>query len=339
MTALREYERLECSGLWRANADAQRRDVLVNFGNATLVISDSAGRPLTHWSLPAVIRQNAGTLPAIFAPGADADETIEIDDETMIDAIEKVLKSVAKSRPTPGKLRHAMTIGLLATTALLAVFWLPNALTRQTMSVVPISKRAEIGAVVLGHVQRLTGPRCRNQDGTAALETLRKRLFGANADGQIIVLPQLAQGAVALPGGIILLDRRVIENADDPAVPAGYMVAAAKDRELTDPLAAILKSVGLRQTLGLLTTGDLPAAALQEYARTVTEADPAFPSDADLIDAFDGAQIPTGPFAYARDASGQRTRVLIANDPFAERDEPEILDDANWVRLQGICIS
>lgn len=337
MTALREYERLECGGLWRANMDAQRRDVVVSFGHATLVISDGAGRPLTHWSLPAIVRQNPGKVPAVFAPSDEADETLEVEDISMIDAIEKVLKSVAKSRPSPGKLRHFITVGVIAGTAALAIFWLPGALMRQTMSVVPMSKRAEIGAVLLGHVQRLTGPRCRNADGAAALEVLRQRLLGRDAEGQIIVLPELAQGAVALSGGLILLDRRIIENATDPAVPAGYIVAAAEARAETDPMAAVLKSVGLRQTVGLLTSGDLPSDVLQDYARAVTEADPSFPKDKALIRAFTTAQIPTGPFAYARDETGQRTRALIANDPFAERDEPVILDDADWVRLQGVC--
>ena len=50
MTALKEYARLESGGLWRADADAQRRDVIVSFGDATLVISDSAERALAHWS-------------------------------------------------------------------------------------------------------------------------------------------------------------------------------------------------------------------------------------------------------------------------------------------------
>ena len=99
MTALREYERLESSGVWRADADAQRRDVTVAFGNATLVITDNAERPLTHWSLPAIIRRNPGQRPAIFAPGEDAEEWVEIDDDLMIGAIEKVRKSLAKQRP------------------------------------------------------------------------------------------------------------------------------------------------------------------------------------------------------------------------------------------------
>jgi len=337
MTALREYERLESGGLWRADADAQRRDVIVSFGNATLVISDGAGRPLTHWSLAAIERQNQGKRPAVFAPAPDAIETLEIEDDTMIDALEKVRKSLAKSQPKPGKLRQILTMSLLAGTAALAIFWLPGALMQQTMSVVPMTKRTEIGAILLGEVQRLTGPRCRNENGVTALETLRLRLLGKDSVGQVVVLPQLAQGAIALPGGIILLDRRIIENTQDPAVPAGYIVAAALQRDETDPMAAVLKSAGIGKTVGLLTTGDLPAESLTDYARTITESDATFPKDKALIDAFVKAQIPTGPFAYARDETEQLAKALIAGDPYAERDEPEILTDGDWVRLQGIC--
>lgn len=337
MTALREYERLESGGLWRADADTQRRDVTVAFGNATLVITDGAGRPLTHWSLPAIFRQNPGKHPAVFAPGEDAEEVLEIEDDLMIAAIEKIRLSVAKQRPQRGKLRQILTTGFVVGTAALAFFWLPDALTRQTISVVPMSKRAEIGAVVLGHVQRLTGPRCRNEQGTAALEKLYKRLMGPDATGQIVVLPQLAQGAVILSGGIILLDKRIIENADDPAVPAGYIVAISAARDAKDPLADVLRAVGLGKTVGLLTTGELPPESLADFARSITESSADFPKTDALVAAFTAAQIPTSPFAYARDASGQSTKSLITADPYAERDEPEIMTDAQWVRLQGIC--
>ena len=51
MTALKEYARLESTGLWRPDPEAQRREVAISFGDATLVIADSAGRrwPIGRW--------------------------------------------------------------------------------------------------------------------------------------------------------------------------------------------------------------------------------------------------------------------------------------------------
>ena len=75
MTALTEYERLEATGLWRATAEAQRREVLVSVGEATLTIADFNNRALAHWSLAAIDRQNPGEYPAIYSPDGDPGET------------------------------------------------------------------------------------------------------------------------------------------------------------------------------------------------------------------------------------------------------------------------
>ncbi len=56
MTALNEYQRLETFGIWHASPDEQRRDVIVQLGEATLTVSDQNMQALSHWSLPAVIR-------------------------------------------------------------------------------------------------------------------------------------------------------------------------------------------------------------------------------------------------------------------------------------------
>ena len=114
---------MEREALWRASQAVTRRDVTISFGDATLVIADGAGRPLAHWSLPALIRQNPGDAPATYVPDEDASEELEISDSTMVEAIEEVRKALAKSRPHPGKLRHWLTGGIILITLLVAVFW------------------------------------------------------------------------------------------------------------------------------------------------------------------------------------------------------------------------
>ena len=109
MTALQEYQRLECTGLWRDRAESQRRDVIVSFGDASLIIRElPSERALSHWSLPAARRLNPGRMPALFAPGPDTTEELEIDDETMIAAIAKVHALIERRRPRPGRLRGAI---------------------------------------------------------------------------------------------------------------------------------------------------------------------------------------------------------------------------------------
>ena len=337
MTALKEYARLESVGLWRAAPGAKHRDVVISFGNATLVIADKAGRALAHWSLPAVERLNPGAQPALFGPDAEGSETLEIDDPYMIGAIEKVRRALSRQRPRPGRLRW-LGLGLsAAAVAALCVFWLPDAFLRRTLDAVPAAKRSEIGATLLGHIQRVTGTACRSPLGSQALSRLEARVLGSDAPGQIVVLPSDALQALYLPGGIVALSRTVVETHEDPAVAAGYVAAAVAGRTEQDPLEDILRTAGLGTTLHLFTTGGLPAETLPRYAELLLSDPPERPDAATLLPVFAAAELPTTPYAYALDATGQATLRLIEADPMAGRTAPLVLSDGDWVSLQGIC--
>ena len=52
---------------------------------------------------------------------------------------------------------------------------------------------------------------------------------------------------------------------------------------------------------------------------------------------FAAAQLPSTPFAYAVDVTGEETLGLIEADPMQGRSVEPILSDAEWISLQGIC--
>ena len=342
MTALKEYARLESTGLWRDAVDGQRREVGLIFGNASLVIVDNANRPLTHWSMPAMRRINPGQTPAIYTPDAAGAETLELSDELMIGAIEKVLRSLARSTPRPGRLRNAGIAFTLSLILGLGIFWLPGALVRQTLLVIPAVKRSEIGASLLGHIQRMTAPTCRDPLGTQALAQFSTRLFGAGR-GQIVVIPDGPDGGLThvidLPGGIVVVGQSQVETASEPAVLAGAILAAVSTRKSVDPLAPILRRAGLMTTLRLLTTGDIPTGILQDHATTLLQNAPALPPIDLLVPAFETAQVPLAPWAYSLDSTGETVRELVGEIPTPDPALPEILDDGQWISLQGICRS
>ena len=107
MTALTQYSRLEATALWRQTPEAQRREVIVSIGDATLVIANINDQALTHWSLAAVVRANPTVSPAVFHPDGDPSETLEFSDDAteMVEAIEKLRDNIAKRRPRKGRLR------------------------------------------------------------------------------------------------------------------------------------------------------------------------------------------------------------------------------------------
>ncbi|RLJ59292.1 hypothetical protein BCF46_1440 [Litoreibacter meonggei] len=336
MTALKEYDRLESTGIWRESPDAQRRDVLISFGDATLIIRDKSDTALAHWSLPAIERLNPGARPALFRPGPDAGEELELDDGTLIDAIEKIRRTVARRRPHRGRLRLYIFTGLLAAIGALGYFWLPGALVRHTVTVVPESKRLAIGTALLGHMTRLTGDTCRSNLGAAALARLKARVLG---DGlrKAYVVPSGPEGALSLPGGLLLLNRTVVEDHDAADVAAGYMLVAAEQARNADPMELLLKEAGGAATLHLLTTGQIEDDVLRDYAETLLAAPMPAPNTDLLLDRFATAKVAASPYAYAVDVTGESTLELIEADPYRGIEAPRLISDGDWISLQEIC--
>ncbi len=339
MTALKKFARLECPGVWRPSPETRRQEVIVSFGDASLVISTSSGQPISHWSLAAVLRINRqDELPALYTPAADALETLELEDELMIDAIEEVRGAIMKARPRKGRLRMVLVTAFVACAIAAVAYWLPGALLRHTVSVVPEPVRAEIGTQIFRDIARIAGNPCRSTRGDQALAKLHARLLEPGKGG-LMVLPGGIVSTVSLPGGLILLNRSLVEDYDSPDVAAGYILAEAVRRSETDPLAKLLRSLGTVATARLLTTGHLPAESLESYARMLATTPAAPVDDASLLKRFDQAGVSSTPYAYARDVTGQSTAQLIEQDPMRSGGARQLLQDGEWVSLQGICLN
>lgn len=338
MIALTEFERLEAPGLWLPEGESQRRSVIVSVGEATLTLSDDRtdGRPLTHWSLPAVERiTSEGETPARYRPAPDSSEELEIDDDLMIEAIDRIRRAIDRARPHPGRLRGAM-IGLGAAAILgLGMFWLPGALIRQAVTIVPPVTRAEIGQELLDRIKRLSGAPCDTVHGARALNTLKKRLMPGG--GQIVVLTSGVALSQHLPGQIILLNRSIVEDHEDPDVLAGYVLAELVRAKDHDPLERLLQDAGLTTSLRLLTTGHIPPDILDTHAESLLTAPVEPVEDEALIAAFEAAEVHSAPYAYARDITGESVLPLIEADGVQIETTRPVLSDGDWVALQGVC--
>jgi hypothetical protein len=338
MTALRKYQRLECGGLWRESPQDQRREVLVRFGDATLVLSDpKSGTAISHWSLPAIERINLGFEPPVFAPGPDATESLELTDPDMIAALGAVRHAVKAATARPGRLRGVLLAGLALAVVMAAVVWLPGALVRHTASVVPPAQRADIGQRALDDLVRVTGATCNNQLGLQALAALSERVFGPVDTPILYVLPEVVDQPLHLPGDVIILPRRLIEQANGPEAAAGAALVERLRSRAQDPIVPLLDYAGIKATLQLLTTANLPDTALNGYGEALLRATPAIPPDATLLAAFEAAQIPATPYALATDPEGKTTAALASGDPYKGLAPSPLIPDESWIALQGIC--
>lgn len=341
MTALRKYARLETIGLWRSSSDAQRREVAVQFGEASLVLSDLRTEvPLTHWSLPAVLRINPGEMPALYKPTDDPtedSETLEIDEPGMVDAIETVRTALSRRRRRKGRGRRTMLIASALVAVAAAVIWLPDALVNHTSRVVPFVKRQEIGRELLGAMTRYTGAPCAGTDGLKVLSSLSTRLFGADGPQLVVLRDGLAPETTShAPGSHLLIDRRLIENYESPEVLAGHLLVERARIDSYDPLSEVLRSAGTRATFTLLATGNLPKGTLAKQAQLRLQSPAVEISDDVLIKRFAEARVTLTPYASTL-SDKDHGAALSAKDPLPPADAKPLLYDSDWLALQNIC--
>ena len=333
MTVLAKYQRLEAEAVWRASAEAQRKDVIVSIGEATITISAANGTALAHWSLPAIERLNPGEEPALYAPGPQSPERLELAEPEMLAAVDSVLKAIQSGSRNSGRMRRLVSLAAGLAIMVAAALWLPNAIVRYTASLVPDVARASIGTDLLAELDRVAGAPCNAPAGLQALKQLETRLFG-DTPRDLVILRSALKETTHLPGGTILIAHTLVEDYETPDVLAGYILAEDLRRSQTDPLARLLGRAGLRSALTLLLQGRVPEKGLKRMAEGVVADSPVPVADGDLINRMTAVKVPAEPYAYARDFSGESTETLIAAN---SANTVPILDDGNWIALQRIC--
>jgi len=291
--------------------------------------------PLSHWSLPAVMRLNPGESPARYAPGPDDAEMIELDDPLMISAIEKVHHVIAANRPPAGRLRGWMLLLAAIAMVVAGAFWVPPALLRHAADIAPPAQRAEIGRMILSDIEKSVGGACSRPAGDMVRHRLAARLIGPEAD--IAVLPAALRGARRLPGPITIIGEDLIAGQPTPEIAAGHVLAAQAAAAASDPLLEALRYAGPRATFHLLTKGTLPAGALTGYGERLLATPPPRAEDEAVLGYFARAGVSSEPYARSLDPTGEAVLGLIEADPFRTSQPKPVLSDRDWVALEEIC--
>lgn len=330
MTALKKYERLESLGLWRADKDAQHIEVIISFGDASLVLSDANSKPYAHWSLAALTRANPSQSPAIYHVDESGAETLEIDDQRMVTAIEEIRSAIERARPHPGRLRFLIGLSVFAAFVAGIVFWLPDAAARYATTIIPDSQAAQIGQSVLSKSSQITGSPCRSSTGDLALNKLMNKVIKVPAN-KVSIVDMGPRKSAHLPGGNILLSKSLLNDAAGLNVLAGYMLMERAAEDEISPLFGLFRRAGLPETLKFLATSKLNPSLLDQYSEQRLTQEESRPSVENLTALFEVAEL--SPFAFAKYEPAYE--MLAEIDGFEDRTP--LLTDGEWIALQGIC--
>jgi hypothetical protein len=291
-------------------------------------------RALAHWSLAAVDVQKHAGDKATLRPGADSEESLEIADRAMLEALLKVQKAIDRSRPHPGRLRLILAVSSVMITSVVSVLWGPQAVISYASKVLPEVKRIQLGDALALRIGQLAGPYCSSPEGSRTAEKLVARL-NTPARLSLSVLPGQRSRPIALPGGKVVLFENMVTAYDDPAVTAGHVLFALAASQNNDPVRLYLEQAGPLISLGLIASNDLSEAQIDQLAK-IALSQPAIPAPRTaLLNLFAKAEISVSPFA--RTLSGAEAQDLTAQDPFPTGSPYPVLADGAWLGLQAIC--
>lgn len=261
MTAIDRYTRLEAVGVWRETPEHAPREVVVSFGNATLLLSDFNETPLAHWAMAATQRASFNGKNAIYTPDTEAFETLAISDIEMIDAIAQVSRITTQPRASKA------LGGLVFFVLVLVLMWggvkyIPPFVHRQAIAITTEDLARKFGIEMLAALD-ITA--CAFGGANTARDTLIARSFPARDIRLIIVRDQNAP--FVLPGGLLVVNVTQIQAMQTPeqlVVLLTEMVNSNTNRTLTTQL---LSGSNFSDLLTYITTGNMSEKRLYEAAR------------------------------------------------------------------------
>ncbi len=339
MTALHKYEKLEALVLWRQNATAQKRELIASVGEATLMLHDSTGAFVSHWSLAAMERIDpASNETALFRSGLDSEEEIEVSDRDFIKALAQINKVITRQRKRPGRMRKYIVASILAAVIGAGAFWLPSAIIKHTSNILPEVTQAAIGEELLKRIRRLSGDFCYSRAGVESLNALSRKLADDedNTPIRIVVLPSGLKKAQHLPGNVVLINKELLEDYETSDVVAGYVLGEALKSKENNPIERLLNEAGVWASIELLTSGEISQHILDAHAETIMTLPYEYGESRALIERFEAVQISPEAYAKARDITGQSVLEFLEAAQLQGRTS-SALDEGEWSALQNIC--
>jgi hypothetical protein len=263
MTAIDKYTRLEALGQWRESPDHPPREVVVSFGNATLLLSDLNENPLCHWAMAATSRMSLNDTLAVYTPDTEGFETLEIDDAEMVEAIAQVSRAaVTTTRRTPW-LRWVFLAFIMAIIAA-GIKATPSVLRDQAVRMTGPESARKLGTDMLA---TLNTDICREPSADTARELFQGRVF---PNGRTLLIISRAQPqANVFPGGVVVISGDTLQAMQTPYEFAALTIALAAQSETA--MVQLFDTSSPRELLKYITSGKLSDERLATAALNIID--------------------------------------------------------------------
>ncbi|MEM9146871.1 MAG: M48 family metallopeptidase [Pseudomonadota bacterium] len=372
-TALDRYARLEAEGRYFDGESALPRQVMVSFGERSLVLMGFDGIAIAHWPLASLSAVGgAGDRTLQITPDVQSEERLVIEDLDMIRAIEAVCPELHRRPADRRGIARALVWGGLGVGAVVVmVFIIIPRLAEPLAQMLPPEREAQLGdavvdqlRLVLGGLEEESAPGfCAEPDGALALEAMTDRLRAVTElpyPLRVSVLDHPMVNAFAVPGGRVVLFRGLIEEATSPEEVAGVLAHEIGHVIHRDPTVGVLRSAGRAGILGLLVGDVFGAAVVVAATEAVMNAsyqrDVEARADEEALAILARAELPSTPFSAffqrlaeqhgdlgvmqylsSHPALKDRAERAEAGDSLAGLTFTPVLNDGQWLALRQIC--
>jgi hypothetical protein len=369
MTALERYAKLEAVARYLDGVSSEAREVVLSFGERSLVIMGLDDRPIAHWPLASLRALGPpAERPLELVPDPGSDERLLLEDGEMSAAIAEVCPDLHPPGTPPRHWlgRAALGAAALAAVAGAVVFLVLPHVPDRLSDMVPPEREAALGAAAAARIPALLAAdasgavpgQCVAAEGTAALRTLVARLAPASGVPlRVAVLDHPGVGVFGLPGGQVVIQRGLIDRARSPEEVAAVLAHAAGHAAARDPLNAALDGGGLGAAAILLGSADggwaataaadaalAPVPAPQAEARadaaafaTLEAAGLPIRSLPELMARLAAEPGPPPPYLSAHPWSAEWAAGAAAADPVGDAPFQPALSDRDWIALNAIC--
>jgi len=332
MTALEQYIRLEATGRWKPRSDEDWREVLVSFGNATLVLSDFEDHPLTHWSLAATRRVSDAAQSVTYAPDMDSDEALEISDPQMNAAIKEVIALARGARPAKPRRRRIWPYVLAACVgvAIAAGVYGPDLLRDRALDLVPEARADLLDQDLRG---LLAADMCTGSPGQYWVESLAADL----STGETVIILNWTEARIGqLPGGTMFVTLGLLEAMSGPEELAGWIALASQMSRDSSALAHWINAMPVQDLVRFLASARIENSDMAEMIDLIRMV--ASVPDAALVDSA-AATITARRVSPEAFQSAARASFPGLDDLTRHRVDAPLppLGDQAWVSVQEIC--